>query len=592
MRRISPVLLALLGAGALGPRALAADAPAGQLTRPPAVVEPATPEYPAEARAQGLTGQVTLEIEISDEGEVTDAAVTTPAGHGFDEAALAAARKLRFSPAEIDGKPSAVRIEYRFDFTLTPAPAEPPPAGGATGEAPPAPANLRGHVLEMGTRLPVVAALVQAGGKSAYTDRDGRFALAVPLGEVKVVVTDEAHARYEVTETILEGKATEVAYWVLRTRLSPNETVVTAQREKREVSHQALTVGEITRIPGVSGDTVKVVQNLPGVARAPFGSGQLIVRGGNPRDTRVYVDGLPVPAVFHFGGLTSIYSSELLKEVEFQAGNFGATSGRAIGGRVNLVTRDPGDRFHAVGDVNLYQATAMVEGRPTENLGLALAARRSYADFVIRQAVKHMDNAPGVSVAPRYYDLQSKLAWKATPDDTVRLDFFGSSDRMVFTNVDDRRPHQPRRDQVRQPVLQGQPAIRPPPRRRHAACSCRWAAAGRRWWPSSATTSPRPTGSGAAPTAPSCATASSPALDLVVGADGRVGAAGPGERHRRHARRPRPDLLRHRRPHHAQPLRPDGERLRGGRLRRGRPGAGAVAADRPGRPRRRAPLAR
>lgn len=433
MSRISPVLLALLGAGALGPRALAADAPAGQLTRAPAVVAPATPEYPADARAQGLTGRVTLEIEISDQGEVTDAVVTGPAGHGFDEAALAAARKLRFSPAEIDGKPAAVRIEYRFDFTLTPAPAEPPAAAGA--EAPPPPANLRGRVLEMGTRVPVVAALVQAGGKSAYTDRDGRFELAVPVGETKVVVSDAAHARYEVTEAVLEGKVTEVTYWVLRTSLSPNEIVVRGQKEKREVSHQALSVGEITRIPGVEGDTVKVVQNLPGVARSPFGSGQLIVRGGNPRDTRVYVDGLPVPEVFHFGGLTSIYSSELIKEVEFQAGNFGATSGRAIGGRVNLVTRDPGDRLHVVGDVNLYQATAMVEGRPAEDLGLAIAARRSYADFIIRQAVKQMKNPPGLSVAPQYYDLQAKAAWKATPDDTLRLDFFGSSDRLVFTNV-------------------------------------------------------------------------------------------------------------------------------------------------------------
>lgn len=433
MTRTSLVLLALLGASAPAPRAHAAEAAPGQLTKNPAVVAPVTPDYPPDARAQGATGQVTLEIEISDKGEVTDAVVTTPAGHGFDEAALAAARKLRFSPAEIDGKPAAVRIEYRFDFTLTPA--EPAPSSASAATPAERPANLRGRVLEMGTRQPVVAALVQAGEKTAYTDRDGRFALSLPLGEVEVVVTDAAHARYAVKESILEGKATEVSYWVLRTSLSPNETVVTGKRERREVSHQTLAVGEIRRIAGVSGDTVKVVQNLPGVARPPFGSGQLVVRGGNPRDTRVYVDGLEVPEVFHFGGLSSIYSSELLQEVEFQAGNFGATSGRAIGGRVNLVTRDPGERTHAVADVNLYQATAFLEGRPSENLGLAVAARRSYADFMIQQAIKQMDDPPGLSVAPRYYDFQSKVAWKASADDKFRLDLFGSNDRMVLTNV-------------------------------------------------------------------------------------------------------------------------------------------------------------
>jgi TonB family protein len=432
MRSIS-LLLALLGAGALGPRALAAEVPPGQLTRAPAVVEPATPEYPAEAQAQGIAGVVTLEIEIDEYGQVVDALVTGPAGHGFDEAALAAARKLRFSPAEIDGKPAAVRIEYRFDFTLAPAPAV--PAQAPAGEAPPAPANLRGHVLEMGTRLPLVAALVEAGGKSTYTDRDGRFELSVPLGEVKVVVSDAAHRRYEVTELVVEGKATEVSYWLLRTALSPNETVVTGTRERREVSQQTITAQEIRRIAGVSGDTVKVVQNLPGVARAPFGSGQLVVRGGNPRDTRVYVDDLEVPEVFHFGGVSSIYSSELIKEVEFEPGNFGVSSGRAIGGRVNLVTRDPGERTHLVADANMYQATGLWEGRPAPALGLALAARRSYADFVIRQAVKRMDEPPGLSVAPQYYDLQAKAAWKVGTADTLRFDVFGSRDQLKFTNV-------------------------------------------------------------------------------------------------------------------------------------------------------------
>jgi TonB family protein len=425
MSRTVLALLALLGAGSFPVYALGADA-AGVLTRPPAVVEPAEPEYPAEAKAQGLTGAVTLEIEISAGGQVTDAVVTGPAGHGFDEAALAAARRLRFSPAEIDGVPAPVRIEYRFDFTL--AEAQPAPEAAA-------PVTLRGRVQEMGTRLPVVAALVQAGGRSTYTDRDGRFALALPVGEVKVVVSDAAHARYEVAEAILPGKVTEVSYWVLRTALSENETVVTGKKEQREVSHQAIAAGEIRRIAGVSGDTVKVVQNLPGVARPPFGSGQLVVRGGNPRDTRVYVDGLQVPQIFHFRGLTSIYSGELVKEVEFQAGNFGATSGRAIGGRVNLVTRDPSDRTHALADLNLYQATALWEGQAAKDLGLALAFRRSYADFIIQQAVKQMDNGPGLSVAPRYYDLQAKAAWRASPSDTLRFDLFGSSDEMVFTDV-------------------------------------------------------------------------------------------------------------------------------------------------------------
>jgi len=429
MSRIAAALLfvlIVLALGALPPRPARGDEPAsGVLTRAPEVVIPAVPEYPAEARAAGITGVVGLEIEISETGAVTDAVVIQPGGHGLDEAATAAARKLVFSPAEVDGKPSPVRIEYRFAFTLAPA-----------GEAPPV-VNLRGRVRERGTRDPVVGARVEAGGRHATTGADGTFEIAeAPEGEVEVKVTEATHESLERTEQILPGQATEVSYWLTRTAADPYETVVVGSRERNEVAHVAISAGEVRRVPGVSGDAVKVIQNLPGVARPMGGSGELVVRGGNARDTRVYVDGREVPEVFHFGGLTSIYSSELIDEVEFEAGNYGVRYGRAIGGRVNLRTRDPGEKTHALADVNLYHATGLVEGRPRDDVGVAIAARRSYVDAVLGQAMRGVEDAPSLTVAPRYYDLQAKLAWKASDDDVLRLDLFGSDDRMVLGGLD------------------------------------------------------------------------------------------------------------------------------------------------------------
>ena len=424
--RLVIALIVLLALGALPPRARAEEP--GVLTKPPAVVTDAVPEFPEAARAEGATGVVALELEISETGAVTDAVVLEPAGHGFDEAALAAARKLVFTPAEVDGKPAPVRIEYRFAFTLTPA--------TPVAEAPP-PVNLRGRLVERGTREPVVGALVSAGGKRAVSGADGRFELAgVPEGAVKVKVEDGAHATYQSEEQVLPGQATEVTYWLRRTASDAYELTVVGEREKREVAHVAISALEVRKIPGVSGDAVKVIQNLPGVARPAAMSGELIVRGGNARDTRVYVDGHEVPQVFHFGGLTSVYSSDLIKDVEFEAGNFGVRYGRAIGGRVNLVTRDPGEKTHALADVNLYHATGLWEGQATEDLTVAIAARRSYADAIVKAAVRQMDDPPSLAVAPRYYDFQLKTTWKPRPDDTLRVDFYASDDRMKMTGLD------------------------------------------------------------------------------------------------------------------------------------------------------------
>ena len=90
--------------------------PAPKLTKPPTIKKQVEPVYPPEALDGGVAGDVTLTIDIAADGHVTAVSVATPAGHGFDEAAVAAAREMEFFPAEVDGKPSPIRIEYTIHF--------------------------------------------------------------------------------------------------------------------------------------------------------------------------------------------------------------------------------------------------------------------------------------------------------------------------------------------------------------------------------------------------------------------------------------------------------------------------------------------
>jgi vitamin B12 transporter len=78
--------------------------------------EPAA--YPARARGDGFEGDVRLELVVSRLGDVESARVAQPAGHGLDEAALAAARTFRFTPAVKDGRPISVRVSWTMQFRL------------------------------------------------------------------------------------------------------------------------------------------------------------------------------------------------------------------------------------------------------------------------------------------------------------------------------------------------------------------------------------------------------------------------------------------------------------------------------------------
>jgi protein TonB len=74
------------------------------------------PAYPAKARADGVEGTVGLELVVDASGSLESARVVRGAGHGLDEAALAAAKEFRFTPATKGGRAVRVRMGWSIDF--------------------------------------------------------------------------------------------------------------------------------------------------------------------------------------------------------------------------------------------------------------------------------------------------------------------------------------------------------------------------------------------------------------------------------------------------------------------------------------------
>jgi TonB family protein len=110
----------------------------------PDVVPPKTTHdegvaYPEQAIRDGVSGATTVVVRlvVDASGRVSDAEVETPAGHGFDEAALAAARTLLFAPATRDGVAVVARIRFRYVFTPPPLPPPPPVAAPSPAPTPP-----------------------------------------------------------------------------------------------------------------------------------------------------------------------------------------------------------------------------------------------------------------------------------------------------------------------------------------------------------------------------------------------------------------------------------------------------------------------
>ena len=406
------------------------SAAAGVLTRAPELLQFVPAPFPPEAETQGASGSVVLSIVIGEDGAVTGVKVLDAGPHpSFAPAAEAAVRQFKFRPAEIDGEPAPVELEYRYDFVLK---REPPPVPAE------APILLTGRVIERGTRTPIAGAAIDAGGVAAETDAKGRFALrGLTPGEVELRVVSPEHESLKVKEQVAADKAVEVEYRLTRRHYDPYEAVVRGERPRREVSVRTVAVEEVRTVAGTQGDVLKVVQNLPGVARSPFGIGLLVVRGSDPADTAVFFDGIPIPLVFHFGGLTSVISSDVIEGLDFYPGNFGSRFGRATGGAVDIRSREPRDAFHGLAQVDLYDGRAQAEGSLLGGT-LVLSVRRSWVDAVLRAALPMVapEAADNLRIAPRYYDYQAKYS-RPLGRGTLSLSAFGTDDKLEFVEGGD-----------------------------------------------------------------------------------------------------------------------------------------------------------
>jgi TonB family protein len=85
-------------------------------TSPVAVHSKPTPVYTDEARQQHIEGEVLLDVVFGASGDVQVIRVARGLGHGLDEAAIRAAKNIKFSPATRDGQ--AVDFEARIHIVF------------------------------------------------------------------------------------------------------------------------------------------------------------------------------------------------------------------------------------------------------------------------------------------------------------------------------------------------------------------------------------------------------------------------------------------------------------------------------------------
>jgi TonB-dependent Receptor Plug Domain/Carboxypeptidase regulatory-like domain len=296
-------------------------------------------------------------------------------------------------------------------------PAQPQQPAAASGAAS---ATLTGTVVNAATGAPVALALVAAGALEVLSGDDGRFTLdGVGRGVLDLVVVADGYE--PLVQRVRAGVPLRLAL-IASEGAGGSELIRIEERRKLEPSAPGLDLGrEVLRtLPGTGNDALKSVQSLPGTARVPFGLGGLVLRGFSPRDSNVFLDGIEVPILYHFGGLASFFPSTMIESLELVSSGYGARYGRGQGGLVEIRSRESrATRWSVAGEVSLLDASATAEG-PAAGGSVTLGVRRSFIDAVLA-AVPTSD----LTIAPRYLD--SQLRWQSKSGTWTAL-LFGADD--------------------------------------------------------------------------------------------------------------------------------------------------------------------
>lgn len=248
---------------------------------------------------------------------------------------------------------------------------------------------VRGVVRSSLDDTPLELAAVEVEGEHrrvAWTDRDGHYELDdIPPGRRTMRVTHTGHERLEIEVRVPEA----------------GEVVLDVTLEVRPVKLAPLLARTNRLLPGVGAprpaepifgaSAVRALEGTPGVAEIgltnvrydpndgpPDATDVLYIRGSASDLKLVTLDGAPIYAPFHLGGLMPAFPPAALASSNVLYGGAPVRYDGGLAYILDLETRPGARGFHTEGAADMVAAQGLVEGSLGSRLRLLGAARGVY----------------------------------------------------------------------------------------------------------------------------------------------------------------------------------------------------------------------
>ena len=265
------------------------------------------------------------------------------------------------------------------------------------------------------------------------TDENGKFVFdAVPPGTYTLVAArPDTQLLERITIVVTAGETLQPEIYVKASGYRLEDIEVLGEQAPKTVSKKSIGTQEIKRLPGTAGDALRALPAIPGIGVANDFSGALYIRGGSDEDNLYYFDRVPLGYPYHFGGLVSSISSEVINRIDVYAGGYGAEYGVDAQAVIDIYSQDdsPAD-LSGKFNLNLLYSEALLQGTIGSKGYWYAAGRRSYIDLFLNSI---SFDAGAITAFPRFWDYQLKAGYDFNEKHQLSFNLFDAGDRFALT---------------------------------------------------------------------------------------------------------------------------------------------------------------
>ena len=273
-----------------------------------------------------------------------------------------------------------------------------------------------------------------AGDVPSYgvaANADGIYIIpGIEPGSYELTISFIGYEAFRDTLTLSAGDAARRHAALVPSQAELDEVLVQAEREhgmaRITAGRQRILPEEIELVPSpdISADLANYLTVLPGVVTTGDRGGQYYVRGGEPSQNLVHLDGMLVYQPFHVLGFYSAFPADILDRVDFYAGGFPARYSGRLASVIDVASRYGNTRrFAGMASVSPFTSALRVEGPIVPGHASFLVAGRE--SFLERIAEPLIDK----NLPFRFGDLFAKVYGPATRNSKLSISALRTHDR-------------------------------------------------------------------------------------------------------------------------------------------------------------------